>query len=86
MLPYSKNLKHLARDLRKDQTDAKQRLGSPIRRKQDRPMSSSTARNPSVPTSSISMRRAQNWSSQSTVRSIGKGSTPARMRHGTRIS
>jgi very-short-patch-repair endonuclease len=34
MLPYGKNLKHLARDLRKGQTDAEQRLGSPIRRKQ----------------------------------------------------
>jgi very-short-patch-repair endonuclease len=64
MLSYSKNLKHLARDLRKDQTDAEQRLWSHIRRKQNRPMSSSTAKNPSVPTSSISMRRAQNWSSE----------------------
>jgi very-short-patch-repair endonuclease len=34
MLPYGKNLKHLARDLRKDQTDAEQRLWSHIRRKQ----------------------------------------------------
>ena len=60
MLPYGKSLKHLARDFRTGQTETEQRLGSPIRRKQDRPMSRSTARNPSVPTSSISMRRAQN--------------------------
>ncbi len=86
MLPYSKNLKHLARDLRKGQTDAEQQLWSHIRRKQNRPMSSSTARNQSVPTSSIFMRRVQNWSSKSTVRNIGKGSTPARMQRGTRIS
>jgi hypothetical protein len=32
MLPYGKNLKHLARDPRKGQTDAEQRLWSPIRR------------------------------------------------------
>ena len=30
MLPYGKNLKHLARDLRKGQTDAEQRLWSHI--------------------------------------------------------
>ncbi len=34
MLPYGKNLKHLARDLRKAQTDAEQRQWSHIRRKQ----------------------------------------------------
>jgi hypothetical protein len=33
MLPYGKNLKYLARDLLKGQTDAEQRLGSHIRRK-----------------------------------------------------
>jgi hypothetical protein len=86
MLPYSKNLKHLARDLRTGQTDAEQRLWFHIRRKQNRPMSGSTARNPSVPTSSIFMRRAQSWSSKSTVRNIGKGSMPARIQRGTRIS
>jgi hypothetical protein len=43
------------------------------------PMSRSTARNHSVPTSSMSMHRAQSGSSKSTVRSIGKESTPARM-------
>ena len=34
MLPYNKNLKILARDLRKNMTDAERRLWSKIRRKQ----------------------------------------------------
>ena len=34
MLPYNKNLKELARDLRKNMTDAERRLWSKIRRKQ----------------------------------------------------
>ena len=34
MLPYNKNLKELARDLRKNMTDAERRIWSKIRRKQ----------------------------------------------------
>ena len=34
MLPYNKNLKNFARDLRKNMTDAEKRLWSKIRRKQ----------------------------------------------------
>jgi very-short-patch-repair endonuclease len=34
MLPYNKNLKHLARELRKNMTDAERHLWSRIRRKQ----------------------------------------------------
>ena len=34
MLPYNKNLKQLARELRKNMTDAERRLWSKIRRKQ----------------------------------------------------
>ena len=34
MLPYNKNLKELARDLRKNMTDAERRVWSKIRRKQ----------------------------------------------------
>jgi len=34
VLPYNKNLKELARDLRKNMTDAERRLWSEIRRKQ----------------------------------------------------
>ena len=34
MLPYNKNLKELARELRKNMTDAERRLWSKIRRKQ----------------------------------------------------